>query len=302
MTIRAPVGNRRYWDKWVDYTVKHIGDMWAHVSRPAGDPTYRPQFVFELTKEYWHLMLLRYSRGDPIGELAQHFGPMLDAWEESERLGRDVYTAERQYTRRTWEVNYDHYIVCFWLVGLALTLDIPEEQWRRLLALIDNEGEDILLDRIIATRTPGRRIGKELCFSKPYARLLAAIDAPAAQQPRLLREFVAHWYEEMAVIYKSGRAEQAVPFPHPYWYKLGDQNFEGGGYFGRWCVEAVAAVKAFGMDDSMCIDLPHYPGDLLRADDPSTHHAPVQPVEHHQVRGVSNGSLVNIIKRFFGQH
>lgn len=169
--------------------------------------------MFKLANEYLHQMLLRYSRGDPIGELAQHFGPMLDAWEESERLGRDIYTAEQQYTRNTWEVNYDHYIVCFWLVGLALALEIPEEQWSRLLALIDNEGEDILLDRIIATRTPGRRIGKELCFKKPYALLLAAIDAPAARQPRLLREFVAHWYEDMAVICKSGRAEQAVPFP-----------------------------------------------------------------------------------------
>ncbi|MGN8277033.1 PoNe immunity protein domain-containing protein, partial [Pseudomonas sp. SMN5] len=53
----------------------------------------------------------------------------------------------------------------------------------------------------------------------------------------------------------------------------GDENFEGGAYFGRWCVEAVAAVKAFGIDDSQCLGLEHYPGDLLRPDGPNTHPA-----------------------------
>lgn len=57
----------------------------------------------------------------------------------------------------------------------------------------------------------------------------------------------------------------------PYWHRFGDENFEGGAYLGRWCVEAVAAVKAFGLDDSACLDHRHYPGDLLRPDGPSTH-------------------------------
>src|SRR5262249_18301681 len=157
------------------------------------------------------------------------------------------------YTRHTWAVNFDHYVVCFWLVGLALTLSIPDDQWQRLLALIGNEGEDILLDRVIASRSPGRRVGKSLCFRKPYARLRAAIDAQPKEQPRKLREFVDHWYEDMALVGQSGRAAQAVPYPYPYWYKLGDEDFEGGAYFGRWCIEAVAVAKAFGIDDSLCL-------------------------------------------------
>jgi hypothetical protein len=32
-------------------------------------------------------------------------------------------------------------------------------------------------------------------------------------------------------------------YERPYWYTYGDVNFEGGAYFGRWCVKAVAAVK-----------------------------------------------------------
>lgn len=186
-------------------------------------------------------------------------------------MGRDVFTEQQQYTRHAWQVNLDHYIVCFWLVGLALALDIPDEQWQRLLALIGNEGEDALLDRVIASRQQGRTIGEALCHPKPYQRLLNAIDAPVEQQPCLLAEFVENWYRELDRPAKPGNAPATAMYERPYWYTYGDKNFEGGAYFGRWCVEAVAAVKAFGLDDSLCLGHEHYPGDLLRPDGPSTH-------------------------------
>jgi hypothetical protein len=262
--IRSGFGSRRYWDKWTEFDFARIAEIGAILEKPSGNPSYRPQYVYELAKQYWELSLRRYSRGDSQSEIARHFGPGLDAWEEAERLGRDVWTPEQQYTRHAWQVNFDHYIVCFWLIGLALALEVPDEQWNRLIALVGNDGEDALLDRIIATPTPARKIGSSLCFKKPYCRLLAAIDAPAGQQPELLRDFVIHWYEEIGAIGRHGRAKQAVSYAHPYWYRFGDQNFEGGAYFGRWCVEAVAAVKAFGMDDSLCLGHEHHPGDLLR--------------------------------------
>jgi hypothetical protein len=89
---------------------------------------------------------------------------MLHYWEQSERLGKEVWTPEQQHSRHTWAVNLDHYVDCFWLIGLALALNIPEVQWQRLLVLIGNEGVDLLLDRIIATRSPSRKIGTSLCY------------------------------------------------------------------------------------------------------------------------------------------
>lgn len=269
--IRATLGNRSYFDHWVKYELERIDAMWAQSKLPAGDTSYAPQYLFLLAQKYWHLMLRRYSRGDALSEIAQHFGPSLDAWEEAEVLGRKVWTFEQQYTRHAWQVNFDHYILCFWLVGLALSLEVPDEQWSRLVALLGNDGEDALLDRVIATRTFGRKIGSSLCFEKPYGRLLAAVDASTERQPGLLRDFVERWYEEIGTIGRAGRAKQAVPYVHPYWYKFGNDNFEGGAYFGRWCVEAVAAVKAFGIDDSLCLGHEHYPGDLLRPEGPTTH-------------------------------
>jgi hypothetical protein len=137
-----------------------------------------------------------------------------------------------------------------------------------LLALVGGAGEDVLLDRIIASREPNRVIGSQLLHPKPYARLLAAIDAPTEQQASLLLDFVDHWYSEL---YRKGHDEL-------WWYLSGDllkNPLKGGLYFGFWCIEAVAAVKAFGLDDSLCLGHDHYPGDLLRPHGPSTH--PLRP-------------------------
>ncbi|STQ91102.1 PoNi-like cognate immunity protein [Iodobacter fluviatilis] len=269
--IRSLRGDVAYWNEWVEYAEERFEEVKSELKLPAGDPLYEPQFVFNFSKSYWHQMLRRYSRGDEISELSQYFSPLLDAWEESERLGKDIWTEEQQYTRHVWAVNLDHYIVCFWLVGLALALSIPEEQWQRLLALIGNEGQDELLDRVIASRQSGRKIGSRLCHPKPYQRLLDAVNAPVDEQAKRLFVFVDKWYKELNRPAKKGLSADAAMYERPYWYTYGDRNFEGGAYFGRWCVEAVAVVKALGLDDSQCLGHEHYPGDLLRPDGPSTH-------------------------------
>ena len=213
------------------------------------------------------LILRRYSRGDAITELAQHFTGLLNAWELSNRLAEAICQEHGLKTCRDWTFslsNLNHYNWCFWLVGLALALEIPNEQWQRLLALIGGEGEDVLLDRVIASRQPARQVGAKLLHPKPYARLLKAIDAQTDVQAELLRDFVEHWYPELA---RQGKAAL-------WWYDYGDpvkHPLEMGSYFGRWCIEAVAAVKVFGLDDRLCLGHEHYPGDLLRPDGASTH-------------------------------
>ena len=269
MTQRDSLGTIGYWSRWVAYDSERIKDVLAQLAQPSGNPGYEPQYRFDLARKHWETMLRRYSAGLTIAELPSFFDGLLRAWEESIQLGESVFTAEQKTLRRSWPRNLDFYICCFWLTGLALALEIPDEQWQRLLKLMGNEGEDALLDRIIATRQPGRRIGSSLCHPKPYARLLAAVDAPTpAAQAAGLREFVEHWHPEL-----DRKATKGVPavYNRPYWHRFGDENFEGGAYFGRWCVEAVAAVKAFGLEDSTCLGHPHYPGDLLRPLGPSTH-------------------------------
>jgi Domain of unknown function (DUF1911)/Domain of unknown function (DUF1910) len=259
---------QEWFSQWIEFDEGHIRKVAEIRKTPAVDTNYEPQYVFESAKDHLHLLLRRYSRGDPIAELQAHIPPLLDAWEEAERLGASVWSAEIQRSRHAWSINLDHYIRCFWLTGLALSLDIPDADWQRLLKLMGNEGEDALLDRVIASRQPGRKIGTTLCHPKPYQRLLDAVQAPADKQPALLRDFVTHWYAELDRPPKKGLSRMTAMYERPYWYEYDKAD---GAYFGFWCIEAVAAVKAFGMDDGLCLGQRHYPGDLLRPEGPTTH-------------------------------
>lgn len=265
--IRAPMGDQVYWDKRVDFLLNAIKEKFELLNKPSPNPTYEAQFTFDLSRYHVNLILRRYSRGDAIRDLSQPFPGLLDAWELSNKLSVEICAEHKLKTCRDWTFelsDLNHYNWCFWLVGLALALDIPEDQWQRLLALIGGEGQDVLLDRVIASRQPGRKIGARLLHNKPYHRLLKSIDAPKEQQDTLLHDFVEHWYAEL-----NRKGNQQL-----WWYIYGDpvkHPLEKGSYFGRWCIEAVAAVKAFGLDDSLCLGHEHYPGDLLRPDGPSTH-------------------------------
>ena len=260
--IRAPFGEKDYWDKWVRFGASSLQEQFRVLETPSGNPVYDPQYSFDLSKEHLAHILRCYSRGDPIQNLGQHFEGLLNAWELSNRLAAGICVQHDLRTCRDWTfdlADLDHYIWCFWLVGLALVLNIEDRQWTRLLNLIGAEGEDALLDRIVAARQPKRQIGSTLLHAKPYARLLRAIQAPSVEQAQALKDFVGHWYSEL-----NRRGKQ-----QPYWYNY--HNSMRGAYFGYWCVEAVAAVKVFCLDDGLCLGHEHYPGDLLRPDQPSTH-------------------------------
>ena len=265
--IRAPLGSSQYWEERVSNRWNSISVVEDALTKPSGNPTYRAEFIWGLTQDHPRQTLTQYSRGDSIARLYNPFPKVLDAWELSNREAEFI---EREYKPkhvRAWAFRPDHlehYNWCFWLVGLALVFDIPDDQWARLLALIGGEEEDELLDRVIATRQKGRPIGSKLLHPMPYARLLKTINSAPDQQAALLLDFVDHWYAEL-----KRPANQAI-----WWYDYGNPDvnpLEKGSYFGRWCMEAVAVVKAFGIDDSLCLGHEHYPGDFLRPDGPSTH-------------------------------
>ncbi len=292
--MRDRNASKAYWDEWVSYQTASIDKRKSLDSTPGGDPTYRPQYIYGIANKYRELMISCYSRGDTTSTLKNYFSPMLDAWEQSEILGKDVWTAEVKRTRNSWKLNLDHYVNCFWLTGLAITLEIPESQWARLLKLMDNFGEDSLLDKIIASREANRSIGSDLCFPTAYASLLAVTDAPKEQQPILLRDYLDCWFANL-----KNAGSPSFPIDHrtPYWWQFSadlDLGIKSGFYMGCWCIEAVAVAKAFNIDDSLCLDHPNYPGDLLRDGRSPRHPDAVSPFEP---TAVAKGGMAEWIKK-----
>jgi len=310
--IRAPWGDDIFWNKWVQYGTERLKKEWQKTQQPSLNPSYGPQYAFDIGLNVFRLLVSHYSRGDAISVLGQHFAGLLDAWELSNKLADElnaklkpgqawdhshlgtapqISSDPRGHTDpRSWLFSLsdlNHYIWCFWLVGLALLLDIPDEQWQRLLELIGGEGEDTLLDRVIASRQPNWKIGDILLHPKPYARLLKAIDAEKEAQPILLEEFVENWYSELD---RKGDKQ-------PYWYIYGDPEkhpLEMGSYFGRWCIEAAVATKVFNLDDALCFGHENYPGDLLRPDGETTH---PQHIEETDIK--AKNSLLCLLSQVF---
>lgn len=265
--IRAPLGDSEYWDEWVSFRKSRVAKDWVAISQVSANPVYDPQYMFDSVLNHLRLLVSCYSSGENVRDLNQYLSGILDAWELSNSLSEKICKEFGLNNCRDWIFDLsdlNHYILCFWLIGLALTLDAPEDQWVRLLLLVGGEGRDALLDSVIASRQPGRSVGSEILHKKPYSRLLEAVSASKERQPRLLRDFVDHWYPELN---RSGKNQ-------PWWYVYGDPEkhpLKNGSYFGRWCIEAAVCAKVFNIDDSACLDHDYYPGDLLRPGGPSTH-------------------------------
>jgi len=286
--IRDSENSKEYWDKWIEFDESATKKSIELLKEPS-NPDYLPQFIFNIASRYLQLILRCYSRGDEISELKQYFEPLLYYWELSEAEGRKVWENRVFYTRKTWKINLDTYIKCFWLTGLALILGIPDDQWQRLLNLMGNEGEDELLDRVIASRQKNRKIGTRICHPMPYQRLLDAVNAPKEEQAQMLFVFVKNWYKELKHPPPKDLPKDMPKYDHPYWYNYWSEGMEqthpqNGFYFGYWCIEAVAAVKAFDLDDSKCQGHRNYPGDFLHPNGASTHPQrettciPVEPI------------------------
>jgi hypothetical protein len=267
---RAPQGDIAYWNGRVQKLSTVIQEAITDRDKPSKNPLYEPQYWWNQSLHSMQLLLFRYSRGDQVTALGEDFGTLLDSWVHSNALADDYSALQLGRECRDWTFdlsNLNHYNWCFWVIGLAILLEVPDQEVNRAIALIGGEGEDALLDRVIATVQRGRTIGSSVLHRKPYARLLAAIGSDIKDQPRMLRDFVHHWYAELA---RKGKDEL-------WWYIYGDSEkhpLSLGSYFGRWCIEAAVAAKVFAIDDSLCLGHEHYPGDLLRLDGPSTHAVP----------------------------
>lgn len=111
--IRASCGDQCYWERRINFDLKRIEEMdRALLSAEEGNPFYRPQYAFLWTERHLRIILRRYSRGDPVLELGQHFPGLLDAWELSNRLADEICRKHDLVRCRDWTFalsNLNHY-------------------------------------------------------------------------------------------------------------------------------------------------------------------------------------------------
>lgn len=126
--IRATLGDGQYWRDRKAKDLQWIERASKTLVEPSANPAYRAQFAFDFAKDNLRAAMRTYSRGDNVAEMAAYFPGVLDAWELSNAVADEFCAENALQTCRDWRfelTDVNHYIWCFWLVGLALALSVP---------------------------------------------------------------------------------------------------------------------------------------------------------------------------------
>lgn len=202
-----------------------------------------------------------YSAGEPIQTLKTKVTRILDAkniyFEKAKTLPDRQQVYRHQFEKligysSSLEIDYfTRYTSALWWISLAVASGQTTEHCLNVVRAINQRGEDALLNKIsthLGNSNPTKNT--DLLYPSPYALLNSVFDAPCAERPVLIKEFLDQWYE--------GCSKAAWHNNH----NIDDEDNNWDFYFGYWCLEAVLVVKLLNIDDSSFRDHPHYPADL----------------------------------------
>ena len=142
-------------------------------------------------------------------------------------------------------ISLDDYILMLWMLSLAILLDIDDENFERIVKVLDtNKQEDYIFDILIAHKFKSRKINQNELYPKAFEFLKELF---ATKDIQSLKEYLdKNWYKK---------------FTSTYWYD-NDKN-KNEIFFGYWSFESGALVKILGLDDSILKDQQYYPYDLV---------------------------------------
>jgi hypothetical protein len=210
-----------------------------------------PIAIDGIRSAYLKLCISGYSAGNPINEMTSHLLNAISYVKEG-------WPGSWKFVGQEGKV-YDQYILSaydemLWMLSLGYLLDIPDEEFRKLVHVIDQDQvKDRLFEFIIRAKIKDRPVLAEESyiehFNVPqiFEKLRTAIDKPKAEAEKLVKEFIEKdWYKN-----HKGAG----------WYDSHKGKYNT--YFGYWSFETAAVVKIMGLDDRTFRDCSYYPKDLL---------------------------------------
>jgi hypothetical protein len=201
---------------------------------------------FNIAREKLYLLILDYSEGRSIDEIARDFPDILP-WHEKGCLPHETYPVEPYYLDEK-----DGYAYIMQLLSLSKLLH-HDGLVGKFAALLDvesvkkdNRGVDEFYETLLQQLgLPGVPTTKRLSF-KAHWILLDAIKAEPEKRPKFMKDFLKKWYPSM-----KGCA----------WYGMHDKRPDR--FKGYWCFEAGLVTYLWDIDDSSYRDMPFYPKDLV---------------------------------------
>jgi hypothetical protein len=235
-TPRDTFKDQAYFNRQIRRITVSIDQLRALIAAQETEPEHRQRLRYTLFRRELERVVAGYSSGEPPDALRARLPSVVCALSEYQGQG-----SVRDFG------YFDAYVQALWIASLAILLEIPATDFQTAVDVLDNEGRDALFDRLVALRKPRHHSAGEVMYRDPYQSLRLALDASGEVRTRLIQEFLQRYYPGMS---------------STYWHNshLSDET----GYFGYWCFELAAFVKALGIADDAFADHPFYPRDLVR--------------------------------------
>ncbi|WP_125932116.1 PoNe immunity protein domain-containing protein [Thiosocius teredinicola] len=221
-----------------------------------------------LSGDHYEALSLRYTAGQPIGQLRPQITNVIEAYERYQKALAEYEEAPDMSPLGLDQL--DDYERAMQIIGLCVLMHRPD-LLKRIAALIDPgyKGEDTLYEDILAFYLTDRIELDEWYHEAPYTPLIRAMYEEDDQiAARLLNDYVNNWYPA---------------FKYAPWHD-GHLRTEGtdGDYFGYWAFEAGAVAYLCNIDDSQITHMV-YPKDLVAwAREYATEYPQSAPVVHAQ--------------------
>jgi len=186
-----------------------------------------------------HTVIAKYSYGENPKDLVNEFLTVItrleQGWDDEGATPED-------------DIHFDNYVVMLWMLSLGILLDISNEDFNRIVTVLDKSNrKDFLFDYLILFKTKNRLVTKKLTYEvyKPLFDICNSTEKSGVTEK--LKIFLdKKWYKGMK---------------RAYWYE--NHNSKADTFFGYWSFESGAIAKIFDLDDTSIKDSNFYPYDLV---------------------------------------
>nr|WP_199081406.1 PoNe immunity protein domain-containing protein [Pedobacter sp. ASV19] len=237
---REPLRDDPYWQRWIEDCLDAIREVEEQVTTVPFPEKWRKDLMMQhLYEDTKRLVTLKYSGGVPLPDIKAHLPRLIEAWVgyNQNRAGGD--------NKKHLLITNNYYRVLT-LISWAILFNAPVGLFQKIADHIHSNGEDALIETLLATRLKDRIATDKLLYPKSFELLFKATQTKGAEQIGLIKRYLDNWYKSKKdfMNYDAHKAK-------------GEGGFEG-----YWSFETAAVVALYGIDNSSFRDMDFYPKDM----------------------------------------
>lgn len=238
---REPLRDSAYWQEWIKDCIDAVQERQDKLKvTPFPEKWKKNSITQSLYYDCKRLITLKYSGEASVEEIKDDYPQLIEAWVA---YNQNISTGDN---KKHLLLTNDYYRVLT-LISWGIVFNAPVDLFQKIANHIHSNGEDALIETLLATKLTGRTTTDKLIYPKSFELLYKATQTKGEEQIALVKEYLSNWYKNMKdfINYDAHKAK-------------GEGGFEG-----YWSFETAAIVVLYNIDDSSFRDMDFYPKDMV---------------------------------------